>query len=195
MDNVDKLDDIDLFIITGKKRLWISRILALGFLSLLGQRRKKDEKGKKIAGKFCINILLEDDKLKQQHKDIFIAHELLQMKVLWQRGEVYSKYLAENEWAFKFLPNWIQDPRHPADLQSYRASSITALLRPGSGVNRSPSPPVTLLDNLARWLQLKIMREPQGMERITDGAVYFHPQDYRLMVLSEYRRKLGTSTT
>ncbi len=117
MKNADKKDDIDLILITSKNRLWISRLFALGLLSLLGQRRKKGDQGKKIAGKLCSNILLEISRLEQTNKDIFVAHEVLQMKVLWQREDisfpkensptVYSKFLENNNWAFKFLPNWV----------------------------------------------------------------------------------------
>lgn len=107
MENAGKKDDIDLFIVTSKNRLWISRLLILGLLSLTGQRRKREDQGRKIAGKLCVNILLEEDELEQQNKDIYTAHEVLQMKVLWQRDGVYSKYLEDNQWAFKFLPNWI----------------------------------------------------------------------------------------
>lgn len=109
MDNAGKKDDIDLFIIAAKNRLWISRLVILGLLSMTGQRRKRTDQGRKIAGKLCVNILLEEDKLEQKNKDLFIAHEVLQMRVLWQRDRIYSKYLSDNEWAFKFLPNWISE--------------------------------------------------------------------------------------
>lgn len=39
--------------------------------------------------------------------DIYQAHEVLGMKVIWQRDNVYQKYLEENAWAMKFLPNWV----------------------------------------------------------------------------------------
>src|SRR3989339_985416 len=41
VNNADKSDDIDFFIITAKKRIYLCRILILGLLSLLGQRRKR----------------------------------------------------------------------------------------------------------------------------------------------------------
>jgi len=91
MDNATKEDDIDLFIIAGKNRLWISRLLTLILLSLTGQRRKVGKTGRKIAGKLCLNILLEEDRLEQSSKDIYLAHEVLQMKILLQRGGGFFK--------------------------------------------------------------------------------------------------------
>lgn len=172
--NTSKKDDIDLFIITAKNRLWISRLLALGLFSLIGQRRKAGAKGKQIAGKLCMNILLEEDKLEQKNKDIFIGHELLQMKPLWQREEVYGKYLAENEWALRLLPNWV-------GLKVTRSKSMRKIRR---------FKVFDYLERVAQKLQLKIMKTPQGLERIEDGALYFHPNDIRQEVLLKYKQKL-----
>lgn len=47
-----------------------------------------------------------------------------------------------------------------------------------------------LLENLAKKIQLKIMR-PSGMERISDRAVYFHPNDVREKILTEYKKKVS----
>lgn len=107
MENAQKSDDIDLFIVTSKNRLWTVRLLVLGLLSVIGQRRKVGEKGRKIAGKICLNTLLEEDRLGQGKGDIYLAHEVLQMKVLWQKDGIYSRYLEDNNWVFRFLPNWI----------------------------------------------------------------------------------------
>lgn len=53
---------------------------------------------------------------------------------------------------------------------------------------------IDLLEKLAKWFQLKIMVEPQGMERIEEGAVYFHPQDCRPQVLKEYRSRISSTS-
>ncbi len=189
--NASKKDDIDLFIITGRNRLWISRLLTLGLLSLIGQRRKVGEKGRKIAGKLCLNILLEEDRLEQENKDIFVAHEILQMKVLWQRDGIYSKYLEDNSWAFKFLPNWIGSSSD----SSLRAMYHNGTWRGNLQRNEKIASSLLLLamagiENLAKRVQLKIMQKPKGMERIEEGALYFHPEDCRLEVLKKYEQKL-----
>lgn len=173
MGNASKIDDIDLFIVTAKNRLWMSRLFALGVLSLLGQRRKVADMGRKIAGKLCLNILLEEDRLEQSSIDIYLAHEVLQMRVLWQRDGIYRKYLEDNQWAFKFLPNWTSSLSFPRKRESISSSGMT-----------------DYLETLAKWFQLKIMQKPQGMERIEDGALYFHPNDIRSQILSEYKQRL-----
>lgn len=176
MGNASKEDDIDLFVITGKNRLWISRLLILGLLSLTGQRREAGHSKRQAGGKLCLNTILEEDFLEQSSKDIYVAHEVLQMKVLWQRDGVYSRYLLANEWTFKFLPNWTAS--NPSSSRS--VEDCHALLR---------SLAMTI-EQIAKWWQLKIMQKPQGLERIEDGALYFHPNDYRANVLKEYKLQL-----
>lgn len=182
MENASKADDIDLFVITAKNRLWIARILALGLLSLTGQRRKVGEMGRKIAGKLCLNILLEDNRLGQQSKDIYLAHEVLQMRVLWQRDGMYSKYLEDNSWAFKFLPNWTTGENVQGKLYNVKKKNYKLYI-----VNYT----FNLIEHLAKWFQLKIMKKPTGQERIRDGALYFHPNDIRQTILATYKQKIS----
>ena len=184
MENVSRRDDIDLFVITAKNRLWISRLLALGLLSLIGQRRKVGDLGQKVTGKICINTLLEEDRLEQGKKEIYLAHEVLQMRPLWFRDGIYSKYLEDNSWAFKYLPNWVSQ---------YKVSSIKY-----KGVKKTHYTLYSIhhtlggiLENLAKKFQLKIMKKPQGMERIEDGALYFHPQDCREEILAKFKLKIA----
>jgi hypothetical protein len=177
MENAGKSDDIDLFIICSKKRLWISRLFTLIILSILGQRRKRRDLKKQASGKICTNLFLEEDQLEQKSKDLFTAHEVLQMKVIWQRGGIYSKYLADNEWVFKFLPNWVSDEimNYKFRIKSYSKQNHNLL---------------NFLENLIKRWQLKYMGKPKGMERIEEGAVYFHPEDQREKVLERYKEKI-----
>ncbi len=192
--NASGKDDIDLFVITGKDRLWISRLLALGLLSLTGQRRKVSDGRRKIAGKLCLNILLEEDQLEQKNKDIFVAHEILQMRPLWQRDGLYSRYLESNSWAFKFLPNWVGNSN--ASLRGMkRRSNLGQEAIPPRLLRSLWSLAMTGVEELAKWFQLRIMQKPKGRERIEDGALYFHPEDCRPQILSEYQSRIKKLAT
>ncbi len=189
MGNAKKSDDIDLFIITSKSRLWLSRFFALSLLSLTGQRRRVSDTGRKIAGKLCLNILVEEEKLAQKNRDIYIAHEVLQMKVLWERNGIYGKYLMDNEWVFRFLPNWI------TDTMSLRGAKRRSNLLNHSSSNKQIATSAfgglaMTMELLAKWIQLKIMEKPRGMERIEDGALYFHPNDIRPKILAKYKKRV-----
>ncbi|MBI2020400.1 hypothetical protein HYS94_03175 [Candidatus Daviesbacteria bacterium] len=184
MENAEKGDDIDLIVITAENRLWISRLLALGLLSLTGQRRTTKDFGQKIAGKICLNILLEEDCLEQKNKDLYTAHEVLQMRVIWERDGVYSKYLSDNEWVFKFLPNWIAQEKVSKDGKVSNVSKASD--------TSDISTTFDTLEAISKWFQLKIMQKSIGQERIQEGALYFHPNDIRPKILRSFKEKLAT---
>ncbi len=104
MENSNKEDDIDLFIITSKNRLWLTRGLVVTFLRLTGLYRRPG----KIKNKICPNMLLDEDhfEVPKNEQDLFSAHEVCQLKVIWEREGIYQKFLKENQWSKKFLPNW-----------------------------------------------------------------------------------------
>lgn len=192
MENAGEKDDIDLFVITGKNRLWISRILMLGIVSCVGLRRRSTDKKQSAAGKICLNLILEEDALLQKKKNIYMAHEVLQMKPLWQKGEVYSRYLEENEWVFKFLPNWKSVMSFPRKRESTKllltGSRVTHGMTKGSSHYRSNNNFLDFLNNQAYQFQIQNMNKPKGEEKISKGAVYFHPKDYGIEVLSNFKK-------
>ena len=183
-----KQDDIDLFVITEKNRIWLSRLLLILLTTITGFRRKRREKLLSAAGKICINLILENDNLAQNKKNIYLAHEVLQMRVLWQREEVYSKFLHDNEWVFKYLPNWksgikqIQNFPRGSGLAKFKSQKYNSKVKNNGFVD--------WLEELAKKIQLKIMENPSGQERIENGALYFHPEDKGKKILEEYNRQL-----
>jgi len=104
MANSDQKDDIDLLIITSRDRLWLSRGLIVCFLRLTRLYRRPG----KIKNKICPNMLLDEKHLAmpKKERDLFSAHEVLQMKPLWERGRTHQRFLRANQWSQKFLPNW-----------------------------------------------------------------------------------------
>lgn len=174
-----KRDDVDLFIITGKNRIWISRLLLVFFASLTGLRRKRREKVSSAAGKICINLILELDNLAQNRKNIYVAHEVLQMQVLWQREDVYSNFLTDNKWVFKLLPNWKSGIKTQKAKNKRHYDSDNKTLKV-----------IDWLEEQTKRLQLKIMGSPDRLERIEGGALYFHPEDKGKKILEEYTKRL-----
>ncbi|MBI2594036.1 hypothetical protein HYW44_05345 [Candidatus Daviesbacteria bacterium] len=174
-------DDIDIFIVTGKNRIWITRLFLIILTSLTGIRRKRREKILSAAGKVCINLILEEDNLAQRKKNIYLAHEVLQMHVLWQKEDLYSKFLHDNEWVFRYLPNWrtgVKSQNVKRKTQSYNA-------------NLKSNQIIDWFEGLAKRVQLKIMNGPSGSERIESGALYFHPEDKGKKILEEYKSRIS----
>lgn len=105
MGNSDEEDDIDLMIITSSGRLWLTRGLVAAFLLLTGQYRRAN----KIKNRICPNLMLSEKALEFPDRDLFTAHEIVQMKPIFERGNTYQKFLRANKWIKDFLPNWRPD--------------------------------------------------------------------------------------
>jgi len=106
VNNVKEEDDIDFLIVASKNRLWLTRIQAVLLIELFASRPQLD-KGR-LQDTICLNIFLDENYLQmpKEKQNLFVAHELVQMKLLWQKDNVYQKILKENQWVKKFLPNW-----------------------------------------------------------------------------------------
>jgi hypothetical protein len=106
MENAEKEDDIDFLIITAKKRLWLTRLLTVFLVELVAKRRHPYDQV--VKDKICLNMFLDEEHLTvpSRERDLFTAHEISQLKPLWDRNETYSKLIQKNLWVKDFLPNW-----------------------------------------------------------------------------------------
>ena len=154
--NVDKADDIDLFIITKPGRLWLSRLMGILLMELTGWRRLPDQNDTNSAQKICINVWIDGSYLALNKPSVYLAHEVLQSEVIWQRRQAYYKFLAANQWVFDWLPNWVGVYKPKNNQQSVRS--------PGWYLT-------DYLETVARYWQLKIMSTARGEERIEKGQL------------------------
>ena len=106
MGNADQDDDIDFLVVTARGRLWLSRFLVVVLIEILGKRRHPKET--QVKDKICLNMFLDEDHLKipKKEQNLFSAHEILQLKPLWQKDNLYQKLLKQNQWVERFLGNW-----------------------------------------------------------------------------------------
>src|SRR2546422_753264 len=69
MNNARAGDDIDLFILAQPGRLWLCRLLVLGVVKLAARR----------GHTLCPNFLLSTGRLRLSERNLFTAHEVVQM--------------------------------------------------------------------------------------------------------------------
>lgn len=105
MNNTKKDDDIDLFFITSANTVWISRLLVLLMLIVLREKRSRQHAlGKDMI---CPNMFLSESALAVTagSRNMYTAHEVSQLKVLYAKDNMYQKFLSANTWVFSFLPH------------------------------------------------------------------------------------------
>jgi hypothetical protein len=95
LNNAKENDDIDLFIITNKNRLWIARIFVVivmkfGFL-------RKDH--------LCPNYLISEENMKISTENMYTAREIINMIPVYSKDD-YFKFIKYNSWIKNYFPNF-----------------------------------------------------------------------------------------
>src|SRR5260221_409601 len=184
MGNAKEDDDIDLFLITQKGTLWITRLLVLVFLQIFGMRRQRHEK--KAPNKVCVNLMLDESVLKLpiSSHNLYGAHEVVQMKVVVNKNNTYEKFMHANIWVKECLPNALSviAIRQPAEKQSHSKLRHPRL--------DSGSLFFSFLERLSKRLQLSYMQSHITSEIITDTLLAFHPFNYKNKILKEYNKRV-----
>lgn len=95
--------DIDFFIITAPRRLWIVRTLVLGIATILWVRTSPWDE----AGKFCFPFMMTERNLSLQSialdADIYLAYWITTIKPISSSFDTYSRFLRMNEWIHLFI--------------------------------------------------------------------------------------------
>ncbi len=100
MDNVREDSDIDFFVVTEHRRLWLCRLLIVAIVKLA-----------RLNGDVvCPNYLLSERMLSLSERDLYTAHEVVQMIPI-SGLEVYARFRQQNRWVYGFLPNAISNQR------------------------------------------------------------------------------------
>jgi len=186
MGNAREKDDIDLIMIVKSRTLWASRLLATALVEMLGIRRRPGEQ--QVKNKICLNMFLAKNylRLPPDERDFYGAHELLQMKPLWQREDSYKQFLRANRWVKSFFPDaW-------SDKISEREFSLPTMKSSYFSLGVYP---VTFILRFFEWpakiIQLKYMQRHRTSEVVTDGVLRFHPRDARPWVKRAFAARLA----
>jgi hypothetical protein len=94
----DEKSDIDFFIITSQKRLWVARTLLVLYKKIFLLNSKKY---------FCVNYFIASNTLEIDEKNRFSATELITMIPMCGK-DVFQSFYAENQWAKNYFPNYIK---------------------------------------------------------------------------------------
>lgn len=183
MMNADKSDDIDLFLIASSGTAWTTRLIASLFLIALGKKRMFNDK--KVKNKICLNFILDEDNLCLVKKNLYSAHEVAQMKIIFDKNKTYDKFLRENYWLKNHLANFwaAQDFSMQETLFSEEESEIEKIT---SHIFR-------LFEPLTRFLQFQYMKRKITKETVKKGIMMFHPRDYGKEIMAKYKRMIRNS--
>jgi hypothetical protein len=188
MNNAGCSDDIDLFIVAKQHTLWMTRMLTVFCVELFANRRHPDQK--EVANSMCLNMFVTEDGLAipKDERDLYTAHEALQMVPIWEGHDMYRRFLEANRWIQNYLPNWWKEKirtKTKKEAQSMGNSVLSLGFL---------TPIVVLIyrvcEPIAKRIQIAYMEKRRTREVIGDSVVRFHPRDTRAFVYDELSKRL-----
>lgn len=186
MENAEKDDDIDFFIIVRPGTMWITRLLCVLFIEALGMRRRWGQT--KVKNLICLNMFLSASAIAIKEHDLYVAHEVLQMTPLWERAQTYKKFLMQNQWVKKFLPNaWKVKIAsfHPG----LEAGSMSGINKPLMNDKNIIVWILCVFEPVLKFIQKLYMENHRTTEVISDHLLQFHPNDARIWVKEALRKR------
>jgi hypothetical protein len=131
---MDPNGDIDYFIITAPRRLWVARSLLVLFkkIFLLNSRKY-----------FCVNYFIDTEQLAIPDRNLFVATEINFIRPM-SNGTLYSDFMRSNHWVELFYPNSV---KHAAD----------KIPEPRNGRMKRTLEKI-LQGNLGEWLDDRLLR-------------------------------------
>ncbi|MFA6304481.1 MAG: hypothetical protein WCV73_01460 [Patescibacteria group bacterium] len=179
--NSNQTGDIDLFIITQNNRLWLTRLLTVGFLKILGVRPKAISKQDTIDANFFLSEdSLSIENLKISPNDIYLAYWIEQLVPIYNQNKAYQKFQTANDWIKKSLPN-----SFGYNVHDRRQVKINWLVNVGQ-LLLSALLSYNFLEERAKKIQLKIM--PTDLKKMLNidtrvmagqNVLKFHREDRR----------------
>lgn len=195
--NLKDESDIDFFIISEKGRVWLTRFFTAGFAKVLGLRPSE----RNARDKICLNFYVSEEAMDlekfmlnntvgteyysvpKKNNDIYFIYWLANLIPIYEKDEMYKKFIQANGWLKNYLPNW----------QPVLASGRR---RVKSGENKVYDAMINLifghLEKILKNIQLKLMpKEIKELANkdsrvvINDNILKLHVKDRR----EEYRNK------
>lgn len=176
MGNATADDDIDFFIITKTNTLWFTRFFIRMLLTLVGSARTRNNAC--VRDKVCLNMMLDESALSfpKARQSLYVAHEIVQMKPIFVRNNMYQLFLASNRWVKQYMP-------HAIDIKKKESRAPSISISQYLNIYSIP------LEFLAQKFQLWYMKA-RTREIVTRHFLAFHPRDYEYEIMEAYKRRI-----
>jgi hypothetical protein len=175
--NAKREDDIDLFFIVDEKRLWLTRVIIVLILKIMGKYRRPD----KYADMICPNMFVADNAFAMKPQDLYTAHEIFLMRPLYVKNDIDLKFYRSNSWIKKFLP---------IKFEKIAKNKLRFSRKQNKYWPKGISLVWNYLEKEARDFQLFYMSQKKTTEIVSKELIKFHPRDMRTVVLNAFDDRL-----
>jgi len=164
MNQSDKNADIDIFVITQDQYIWSTRFVVLAIKKILELFLLVP------SHKLCFNLFFSNShltvpKLKQ---NLYVGHEVLQLKIVFDKDGNYQNFLQSNSWIRNFFPN--------VHIISDMHSASFSMSKKGKEVN--------ILESFAKKVQVWWLKRTGYRYKENLGQLWLFQEDWEKKILS-----------
>ncbi|MDA3839712.1 MAG: hypothetical protein PF572_01355 [Patescibacteria group bacterium] len=192
-DNLRDKSDIDLFIVSDKNRLWLTRFFAVMLAKLLNVRPQKNDTKDKICLSFFVSVEQMDMSLvRKGENDIYFNYWFLNLAPIYSRGNSFTEFIESNKKIIDEFPNYFtQDISAKRKIKEFNNNFY----------KRNWEVLFGGLEKTIKKLQLKIM--PENLLRlipekkgviVSDKIIKLHLEDKREEFLKKYNESISKIT-
>ncbi len=187
-----KESDIDVFIIIREGRLWFTRFLITGFISIANLRRR----GQQVTDCICLSFYVTNKHLtitsiRITEPDIYLVYWIHQLVPVYDPKNISTQFLRDNEWTREYVP-----------FCPFEKEALSESLVKNSYVMQKMKEMITWfwsgqcgnwLEQWARvWQRQRIDRQhhaPEPAVVVSDTMLKFHEEDRRLSYQEEWQAR------
>lgn len=198
MSSAQPSDDVDFLLVTHNNRLWLTRLLVVGYAIL---RRKRRSFAREEPNSWCFNLWLESNSLQVSagSRSLYVAYEVCQADWVYNKHATAQQFLLANHWVLPHLPNlflnrWSQAAQ-VEEVRSELASGVgstTVVRKPFAVFRLVWSKVLDIANALAYAVQLAYMKPHRTRERVAFRYAFFHPMDRAGMLPKQLKSALNT---
>lgn len=161
-------DDIDLLVVTAVDSLWITRLVSYFLLRFYKFKVRRAGDARKTDA-LCLNLWLDEKNLSLAgRRDIYTAHEFLQIQPLIDKKGIFKQLLVQNPWVWEYFP-YAKKVKNLSANEKTRSGFYPWVLRQ--------------LNFFAYLAQIFYMRKKRTSEAVSRGYAFFHPTSWQTAVL------------
>lgn len=183
--NATDRDDIDLFFVTKPRRIWITRFFVVLFLKIMEVYWSAEDE----SGKICPNLYVSEDNLAwpEDWRNVYIANEVLLVTPVFDRNDVYFRFLTENSWVSEYV--WadlvfVGDNAVLGDREDSQEAR-------GNSKSKKEGLILGFFENMFQAFQIFYMKSKMTTEVVRKDLIHFKKFDSTNRVLSRYKEVLG----
>jgi hypothetical protein len=167
--NPEKDADIDIMIITGKNRVWLTRGFVATILKILKRHPEFDGQPRS----FCTNLFLDETKMgwDKDRRNIFVASDIVMMQPVVDKSDTYLQFMKENSWVTEYFPN-------------FKVNYPSKVRRKSSGIL------LNALEKIAKRSQMVYMKKKVTTEVLKSHIIHFNKNDNSPRIMEAYKDAL-----